>query len=46
MIAGMPNLRALSNEQLISIRQAADGDINARIAAAEKELGRLKKVVT
>ncbi len=44
-VAGMPNLQGLSNDRLLAIRHAVDGEINARIANAEKELGSLKKAV-
>ena len=45
-VPGTPNLRDLSNEQLISIRKDIDGEISSRIAAAERELGSLKKIAT
>jgi hypothetical protein len=45
-IAGMPNLQNLTSVQLAAIRHAVDGEISARIVAAEKELGSLKKLAS
>ena len=45
-IAGTKNLQGMSSDQLISLRKAIDGEISARIATAEKELGNLKKLAS
>jgi len=45
-VAGMPNLQKLTSDQLATIRHAVDCEISARIAAAEKELGSLKKMAS
>ena len=45
-VAGTKNLQGMSSDQLIALRRTIDGEISARIATAEKELGNLKKLAS